>query len=415
MYGYIAEFNSALHRMAPQLQRRFGRKRLHIGVAATALVLGGLFLFRGFANREAPPPPPPPQAVVATKVITRDVPLYLDEIGNCTAYATVQVQAQVSGQIAARHFIDGAELKKGDLLFSIDPRPFQAVLGQAQAALAQARSQQQLDETNLKRSQDLFSKGAIDQQDLDVAVTTVKNDVGKTQGAEAAVAAAQLNLDYCQIVSPIDGRAGERLVDVGNIVAGGNGGVGAVLLTIESLDPIYTDFAVAESDLAKVRPYLGKTNLKVQTQAPGDPAASRLGDLTFVDNTVQPGAGTVKMRATTPNPDRVFWPMEFVRVRMILDTLKDAKLVPAEAVQISQRGPYVFVVAPDNSVAIRLVRPGQPEDGGMVVIQDNLQPEETVVVSGQLALAPGVKVAPQPYQNPSQPQPSGSPGMVAKD
>lgn len=411
----LAELNLATHQTVAQLHWRFGRKHLYIGAGAIALLLG-LFLVRGFTSREPPPPPPPRRTVVVTKVITRDAPLYLDEIGNCTAHESVQVQAQVSGQINALHFEDGADVKKGDLLFSIDPRPYQAALGQAQAALAQARSQQELDETNRKRSQDLFAKGAADRQDLDLAVTTVQNDAGKTQGAEAAVAAAQVNLDFCEILSPIDGRAGVRLVDVGNVVAGGNGGGGgAVLLTIESLDPIYTDFAVSESDLAKVRPYLGTPNLKVQTQAPGDPNASRLGDLTFVDNTIQPGAGTLKMRATTPNPDRMFWPVEFVRVRLILDTLKDAKVVPAQAVQISQRGPYVFVVAPDNSVAMRPVKPGQPQDGGMVVIEDGLQPEETVVVTGQLALAPGIKVAPQPYHNPSQPQPNAGPRMVAKD
>jgi multidrug efflux pump subunit AcrA (membrane-fusion protein) len=141
MHGYIAEGSSAVLRTAAELQRRFGRKRLYIGTGAAALVPGGFFLLRAFTNREAPPPPPPPRDVVATKVITRDGPLYLDEIGNCSAYA--MVLAQVSGQISARHFEDGAEVKKGDLLFSIDPRPFQAVLGQAQAALAQARSQSQ--------------------------------------------------------------------------------------------------------------------------------------------------------------------------------------------------------------------------------------------------------------------------------
>jgi RND family efflux transporter MFP subunit len=357
--------------------------------------------------KKAPPAAPALPAVQVTNVITRDVPLYLDEIGNCSANNTVKVEAQVSGQISVRHFQEGAAVKKGDLLYSIDPRPFQAALGQAQGQLAEARSQQALDETNLKRAQDLFAKGAIDKQDLDLAETTVRNDAAKTQAAEATVAAAQVNLDFCEINAPIDGQAGAALVDIGNVVSGSNGGAnGEVLVTIEALDPIYTYFAVAQSDLPKVRPFLDKGNLQVQTQAPGDPSASRTGRVDFVDNTIQPGAGTLRMRASTPNSDRMFWPVQFVRARLILDTLPEAKLVPQQAVQISQRGPYVFVLNRDNAVDLRPVKPGQPQEGGLVVIEEGLQADETVVVTGQLALAPGRKVAPQPFDAPNQPPPS---------
>ncbi|MFN2622013.1 MAG: efflux RND transporter periplasmic adaptor subunit [Chthoniobacterales bacterium] len=370
----------------------------------TPIVIPILFLATGCAKKTATAPPPPPQVAVA-QVVTRDVPVYLDEIGNCTANATVQVQAQVSGQISGRHFQDGANVKKGDLLFSIDARPYQAVLDQAQGQLAQARSQQALDEANLNRAQGLFTQGAIARQDFETAQATAKNDEAKTKSAEAAVTAAQISLDFCEIHSPIDGRAGQRLVDVGNVVSGGNAGTGgAVLLTIEALDPIYTNFAVAQSDLPKLRPFLEKNNLQVQTAAPGDPSAARVGRVDFVDNTIQPGAGTLKMRASTPNQDGIFWPVQFVRARLILDTLKDAKLVPQQAIQISQRGSYVFVLHPDNSVEMRLVRPGQSQDGGLVVIEDGLQADEAVVVTGQLALAPGTKVVPRPFQNLPAPQ-----------
>ena len=373
---------------------------------AAIMVVTSLLLLLGHKNRQAGPSPPALPVVLVTKVITRDVPLYLDEIGNCSANNSVKVEAQVSGQISARHFKEGAQIKKGDSLYSIDPRPYQAALGQAQGQLAEARSQQSLDEANLKRTQELFAKGALAKQDLDLAETNARNDAAKTQAAEAAVAAAQVNLDFCEIHAPIDGRAGAALVDVGNIVTGSSGGSnGQVLVTIEALDPIYTYFAVAESDLPKVRPFLDQGNLQVQTQAPGDPSASRLGQVDFVDNTIQPGAGTLKMRASTPNPDGMFWPVEFVRVRLILETLKDAKLVPQQAVQVSQGGRYVFVVKPDNTVDLRLVRQGQLQADGLVVIQDGLQPDETVVVTGQLALAPGRKVAPQPFQNQKQSPP----------
>ena len=150
-----------------------------------------------------------------------------------------------------------------------------------------------------------------------------------------------------------------------------------------------------------MRKYLGGPNVKVQTYSPDDKIPPRLGDLYFIDNAVQPGAGTVKARGVTPNPDRALWPSEFVRVRFILDTIKDARLVPSQAVQISQNGPFVFVMKPDNTVDLRPVKPGQRQDGDFIVIEKGVEPGETVVVTGQLALAPGTKVDPKPYNAPS--------------
>jgi multidrug efflux system membrane fusion protein len=337
-------------------------------------------LQRGVETKKAAQPPIRP--VLVAKVISKDVPLYLDEIGTCAAYETVQVQAQVSGQIIARHFQDGADVKKGDLLFTIDPRPYQAALDQAKAQAA-------LDQVTLKRQADLRARNVISPQDYDTAQANA-------QKSQAAVEAAQVNVDFCYIKSPIDGRAGLRLVDVGNIVSG-NTGSGAVLLTIQGLDPIYTDFTVAETDLALVRKYLGGPNVKVQTYSPDGKIPPRLGDLYFIDTAVQPGSGTVKARGVTPNPDHAFWPSEFVRVRFILDTIKEARLVPSQAVQISQSGPFIFVLKPDNTVDLRSVKPGQRQDGDLIVVESGIQPDETVVVTGQLALAPGSKVDPKPY------------------
>jgi len=371
------------------------------------IVLAAFVLFRAFRERanSAKAAQPPSRPVLVAKVITKDVPLYLDEIGTCSAYETVQVQAQVSGQIMARHFQDGADVKQSDLLFTIDPRPYQAALDQAQGQLAQAQSQLILDQITLKRQQELRARNVISPQDLDTAQATVKSDEAKVKTAEGAVAAAQVNLDYCNIRSPINGRAGLRLVDVGNVVTGGNGGGGgAVLLTIQGLDPIYTDFTVAETDLALVRRYLGGPNVKVETRSADGSMPPRLGDLYFIDTAVQPGAGTVKARAVTPNPDHALWPLEFVRVRFILDLFKDATLVPSQAVQISQNGPFVFVVKPDNTVDLRRVKPGQRQDGDTTVLQSGVRPGETVVVTGQLALAPGTKVDPKPYNAPNEPE-----------
>src|SRR5213592_1272614 len=311
---------------------------------------------------EVKPAQLPARPALVAKVVTKDVPVYLDEIGTCAAYETVQVQAQVSGQIIARHFQDGSDVKQGDPLFTIDPRPYQATLDQAKAQAA-------LDQATLKRQEDLRARKVISQQDYDTAVANA-------QKSHAAAEAAQVNVDYCYIKSPINGRVGLRNVDVGNLV----GPSTPPLVTIQGLDPIYTDFTVAENDLPTVRKYLGGPNVKVQTYLPDGSITPRTGDLYFIDNAVQPGSGTVKARAVTPNPDRALWPSEFVRVRFILDMLTNATLVPSQAVQVSQSGPFVFVVKPDNTVDLRPVKPGQ-----------------TVVVTGQLALAPGAKVAPQPH------------------
>jgi len=326
---------------------------------------------------------PPARPVTVAKAITKDVPLYLDEIGTCAAYETVLVQAQVSGVIITRNFQDGSDVKKGDLLFTIDPRPFQAALDQAKAQAA-------LDQLNLKRQEDLQARKVISRQDYDTAVANA-------QKSQAATESAQVNLDWCYIKSPINGRVGLRNVDVGNLV----GPSTPPLVSILGLDPIYTDFTVAENDLPLVRKYLGGPNVKVQTYLADGSIAPRTGDLYFIDNAVQPGSGTVKARGVTPNPDRALWPSEFVRVRFILDTLKNATLVPAEAVQVSQSGPFVFVVKPDNTVDLRPVKPGQRQEGDLTVVESGVKPDETVVVTGQLALAPGAKVAPQPYPAPS--------------
>ena len=369
----MARVNVATREAVVHLEHRFGRKKLYIfGGAILFVVL--VLTVRGIVTRQKPPTPPPPRPVTTAKVTTKDVPLYLDEIGSTAAYETVQIQAQVSGQIIAREFKDGVDVKKGDLLFRIDPRPYEAALASAQADLA-------LNQANLKRQQELRAKNVTASQEFDTAQANASRSA-------AAVAAAQVNLDHCYIKSPIDGRAGLRNVDVGNVVGpGGN----TPLLTIMGMDPIYTDFTIAEPDLPLVRRYLNNPNLKVLTDAEDDNIDPRSGSLYYIDNAVQPGAGTVKLRAVTPNPDRALWPSQFVHVRLILDTIKNAKLVPSSAVQIGQNGPYVFVVKDDSTIDLRQVKPGQRQ-GDLTVIMEGVNPGETVVTSGQLQLSPGAKV-----------------------
>jgi multidrug efflux system membrane fusion protein len=377
------------------LEQRFGRKSVYLGGGILGIVVL-LLLIRFVTSGHKATPPPPPRPVAVAKVITRDVPLYLDEIGTCAAYETVQVQAQVSGQIVARHFKDGQDVKKGDPLFTIDPRPYQAVLDSAKADLMLA-------EANLKRQEELRAKDVTAKQDWDTAKATAMK-------AQATVDAAQVNLDFTQIQSPIDGRIGLRQVDVGNTVSAGASS--AVLVTIDNLDPIYTDFTVAEPDMPQVRKYLGGPNVKVLTQPPNN-VPPRAGTLYFIANTVTPGTGTVQARGVTPNRDRLLWPSEFVNVRLVLDILKNAMLVPNDAVQTGQNGPYVFVVKPDQTLDLRQVTPGQRQDGDLIVVTKGLKPGETVVTAGQLQLAPGTKVAiksnTNPAQQPRADQPNGVP------
>src|SRR5437868_9065057 len=307
----------------PVKLRRTGVKSIPRWAYVLFAVLAVLVLLRSFQRGVGTlkPPQVPARPVTVAKVVTKDVPVYLDEIGTCAAYETVQVQAQVSGQILTRDFQDGADVKKGDLLFTIDPRPFQATLDQAKAQAA-------LDQVTLKRQADLRARKVISPQDYDIAVANA-------QKSQAAAEAAQVNLDYCYIKSPINGRVGLRNVDVGNLV----GPSSPPLVTIQGLDPIYTDFTVAENDRPLVRKYLAGSNVKVETYLADGSIAPRVGELYFIDHAVQPGSGTVKARGVTPNPDRALCPFELVLVRFILDTLQNAPLVPSQAVQVSQSGP----------------------------------------------------------------------------
>jgi multidrug efflux system membrane fusion protein len=372
----LAEAHTAMRERVTHLERRFGRRRVYF-VAIAAGVIVALLTLRSCTSRHQTAAPPPPRAVAVAKVITKNVPLYLDEIGTCTAAETVQVQAQVSGQIISREFEDGADVKKGDVLFRIDPRSFQAALSSAQADAALAHA-------TLQRQTELRSKQVVAGQDYDVATANAMK-------ADAAVTAAQVNLDYCTIRSPIDGRTGIRNVDIGNLV----GPSSPPLVMVQRLDPIYTDFTIAEPDIPLVRQHLNGPPLQVLTENENDKIPPVRGELTFIDNAVQPGVGTVRARATTENRDRALWPAQFVRVRLILETLKNAMLVPSNAVQVGQNGPYAFVVKPDSTLELRQLKPGQRQDADTTVILNGLKPGETVVTRGQLQLAPGMKVAAQ--------------------
>lgn len=363
--------------------------RTRFGMAGFILLAGAALAASGCRSGEAQAQfqmPPPP--VTVARAVAHDVPVYLDEIGKSGAFETVTVTPQVPGRITERLFDDGAQLKKGQPLFTIDPRPYQAQLDAAEAQLAQSRAALDLANTQLKMYASIADTRAVSQLDFETKKNTVALDQAQVQAAEAALENAKLNLEYCHISSPIDGRAGARLVDVGNVVQANTTG----LLLIQKLDPIYADFTVTENDLTEVRREMDRGSLRVLVRVPSDPENSgRSGQLTFLDNAVQNGTGTVNLRATIPNADRHFWPGQFVNVRLILATARGAVLIPYQATQISQQGPFVYVIKQDNTADLRQVMLGQRQ-GDDVVVSKGLSDGDQVVVTGQLSVHPGAPV-----------------------
>ena len=352
-----------------------------LGVS-TALLMCSCKKDAGFAMPDRPPTP-----VSATQAIGRDVPVYLDEIGKTTAREYVSIVPQVTGRIMDIHFTDGAELKKGEKLFTIDPRPYQAALDQAKANVTQSTAAANFAKREYERLAHLVEANAVSQEDYDTKKNAAALADAALEGAVAAVETANLNLEYCTVVSPIDGRAGQRVADKGNVVKANEGS----LLVIQRLDPIYADFTVAERDLGAVRKNMAEGTLKVQVRLPDDGDQSREGDLTFLDSAVKDASGTVKLRATLKNEDRHFWAGQFVNVRLILKTKKNAVLVPSVATQVGQKGPFVFVVKADSTADMRPITPGQRQ-GDLIVIEEGVKPGEQVIINGQIAVTPNGKV-----------------------
>jgi multidrug efflux system membrane fusion protein len=352
------------------------------------LVLAGLVVgFRGSRKKAPPSFERPPAAVTLAVASARDVPVYLDEIGKTVAREMVTVSPQVTGRMMEIHFTDGGDVKKGDPLFTIDPRPFQAQLDSALATLAQQKAQLDLARTQYARYADLVVTKAVSQAEYDTRKNAVAVDEAQVKQAEAAVETARLNLQYCSIRSPIDGRAGRRLVDIGNVVTANT----TPLLTIQRIDPIYADFTVNQNDLTEVQDNMRRGTLKVEVRLQDEADKPLAGQLTFLDNAVQDATGTVQLRATVDNRDRRLWPGRLVKVRLVLSTLHSAVLVPAVAPQMSAKGQFVYVVKEDSTAELRLVKTGQ-QQGDLVVIENGVKPGEKVVVNGQLGVTPGGKV-----------------------
>jgi len=356
-----------------------------LGLAAV-LLLATAGCSRSHVQAAAPAMPAP--LVTVVKATAQDVPKYLDEIGRNAAFESVTVTPQVGGRIVERLFRDGESLKKGQLLFVIDPRPYKAQLDSAQASLAQAKAALDLARIQFARDEEVIGERAISKQDYDTKKNAVDVDQALVEAAQAALETARLNFEYCYIHSPIDGRAGARLVDVGNVVQAN----ATSLLSIQRLDPIYANFTITESDLPEVQKQMSRGTLKAAVRLPSDAEnPAKFGRVEFLDNSVQNGSGTVNLRATMSNADHHFWPGQFVDVKLVLTTEKAAVLIPNQAAQISQQGPFVYVLKSDDTAELRPVKLGQRQ-GDDVVVTEGVAANERVVLAGQMLVRPGGKV-----------------------
>ena len=315
------------------------------------------------------------------------VPLQIRNVGTVLAYVAVSVRAQVTGEIMEVHFREGQDLKKGELLFSIDPRPYEAALAQAEAALARERAQMENAQTDVQRYEDLVKKDYVTQQQYDSVKATAAATAANVRSDQAALERARLDLAFCSIRAPIDGRSGSILVQSGNVVKSND----AVLVTINQIAPIYLAFAVPERELPEIRRRQNEGSLVVEAEEPASGRSLGRGALTFVDNTVDRATGTITLKATFANVDRVLWPGEFVNAVLTLTTDQGAIVAPVGAVQTGQEGTYAFVVKADKTVESRPVKVARAVAGG-VVIASGLAAGETVVTDGQLRLVPGSKV-----------------------
>ena len=339
-----------------------------------------------------------PVPVVAGKVEQRDMPIYLDGLGTVQAFNTVTVHTRVDGQLQQVLFSEGQNVKVGDLLAVVDPRPFQAALDQAIAKKSQDEAQLGNAKVTLARNTDLMNKKVIAQSDFDTSKYSVDQFQSAVQADQAAIDSARTNLDYTQIKSPIDGRIGVRLVDVGNIVHASDQ-TGMVVIT--QLQPISVVFTLPEQNLQEILNQGGANGgLKVLALDRGNTSTLDEGALAVVDNEIDPTTGTLKLKATFPNNELKLWPGKFVNARLILTTRKDATVIPSSVVQRGPQGTYAYLIKPDKTVEMRPIKVAQTE-GNLALVDEGLKPGEQVVVDGQYKLQPGAHVeltTPQPSQ-----------------
>jgi multidrug efflux system membrane fusion protein len=336
---------------------------------------------RGGGSREAIP-------VLVATAVQKSVPLQIRAVGNVEPISTVSIKSQVTGVIMKASFKEGQNVKKGDLLFTIDPRPLEATLKQAEATLARDTAQLQNMREQARRYAELVKKQYVSQEQYDQIRANADAGEAVVQADMAAVENAKVQLSYCYIYSPLDGQLGTLLVNEGNLVRVNDA---TPLVVINQLVPINVTFSVPEQNLPDIKQRMAAGNLRVDAALPADEGKSEEGALVFIDNAVDRSTGTIKLKAQFGNGNRRLWPGQFVNVALTLSTQGDAVVVPSEAVQVGPQGEYVFVLKPDNRVEVRPVTIARTNEGESI-LSKGIQPGETVVREGQFLLGPGARV-----------------------
>ena len=356
-----------------------------------ALTAGGLLAYFSVDSRakekSAARKGPAAIPVSVLAAVQQSVPVRLQAIGNVEAFSTVSVKARVDGQIVALNFKEGQEVRRGEALFRIDARPFEAALKQAEAnalrdvaAREQARSQE-------RRYQELLQKNFVSKEAYAQIATNAQVAEAVAKASQAALDSARLNLEYCTIVSPIEGFVGKVLLQVGNLVRANDA---SPLAVINQVRPIYVNFAVPEQTLPEIRSRMKTGPLAVDVTLSGEAKTLAEGRLIFVDNAVDPSTGTIRLRGEFANRDAALWPGQFVSVSLRLSEQDDAILIPARAVQTGPNGQYVYIVKPDMSAELRAITVDRGE--GEQVVVKGVARGERVVTRGALRLAPGSRV-----------------------
>ncbi len=356
----------------------------------------------------------PASPVTAAKAELRNVPVQVRQIGSVEPVAVIAVKAQIGGELNRVLFKEGDDVRKGQRLFEIDPRPYQQAIDQAEAAVEKDNALISQAQANLARDRvqtanakeqaeryDALAKQGLISKDQNSTYQTTFNSQNEALRADdaainsaraslnvdrAALETAKLNRSYCSISSPINGRAGGLLVQAGNLVKANDT---TALVNINQMEPIYVTFSVPEQLLAEIRSYSKGRPLAVTAIV--SPEHRSIGHLTFIDNLVDNTTGTIKLKAEFPNTDRSLWPGQFVNVVMTLRTLQGVTVIPSEAIQSGQQGQFVFVLKPDQTVETRIVKPGQTVEN-QIVVESGVAPGETVITDGQMRLIPGARV-----------------------
>jgi RND family efflux transporter MFP subunit len=388
---------------------RANRKRLvWLGVAVLVLAATGFFAWREgliapgltAATTAAAPSMPPPPTVVVSKPLVKQIVEWDEYTGQFTAVDSVELRARVSGYLQAIHFEDGQIVHAGDLLFEIDPRPFQIALASTKAQLEQARAAADLAVAQMKRSEALRKNDFASASSYDERVQQSRTAAASITVAQAAVDAAELDLEYTRITAPITGRISAHTISVGNLVTGGSGGGTTLLTTIVSLDPIHLLFDVSEANLLAYQRAIADGRLKsvrdgsveVQAQLIDEQKWSLKGTIDFIDNQVDRTAGTIRVRAVLPNPTLLVTPGQFGRIRIPASEPYNAVLIPEAAIVSDQARKIVMTVAEDGTVVPKTVRLGPNRGPDLRIIREGLGPNDRIIISGLLRARPGAKV-----------------------